>query len=404
MRRLAVIFIFALAIRLAFIWIWYQSGKGDHLSSDGTGYYALAENLSKGIGFQLEGIRTTRRPPLYPVFIASLLPWGSFPLNVYLAQALIGALSCLVLFEVGELLFGQRAGLIASAWMAIDYVSVRQTVSVMAETLFVFFLILSFYCLIRSEKERKNRWLIGAGILSGASLLTRDVQIFYYPFLMLWFLLWKESWKSRIYRVSAFVIPLLLVIGPWILRNSLIHKRPVLITTAAASTFYLANNPTASGGTTGGDWGVVSDSHPSGDVRWTTTEVVTPEWERYIVNQSLDFIRKNPGRFAKLTGKKILNMWRLYQADSPPLARWLTAITYLPVITLGLAGIFLKLKEWRKFFPIFTLIAYTFLLHAVLIAHMRYRYPVMPFFMVFAAWVAVNLWEKLRTKSRACHR
>lgn len=401
MKQVAALFFCALLVRMAMIGVWYQSGKGGHLSSDGTGYHALAESLSAGRGFQLEGRPTTRRPPLYPVLIAGLLPWSPFPLNVYVAQALLGAFSCIALFGVGRILFDPRTGLVASFLMAFDYVSVRQTVSVMAETLFVFFLILGLYCLIRAEKERKNLWLIGAGILSGASLLTRDVQIFYYPCLILWFFLWGESWKKCFYRINAFVLPLLLVIGPWMVRNSLIHQRPVLITTAAASTFYLANNPTASGGTTGGDWGVASDSHPSQDVRWPTTEAVTPEWERYIINQSFDFIRNHPGRFVELTVRKIVNMWRPYQADSPPLSRWATALTYLPVITLGLVGIFLRLRDWRKFFPILVLLLYTFSLHAVLIAHMRYRYPAMPFLMVFAASTLVSLWQKLRKQQYA---
>jgi len=268
----------------------------------------------------------------------------------------------------------------------------------MTETLFVFFLIVSFYCLIRGEKERKTRWLIGAGLLSGASLLTRDVLILYYPCVILWFFLWREPWKMRFYRVSAFVIPLLLVIGPWILRNSLLHKRPVLITTAVASTFYLANNPTTSGGTTGGDWGLASDSRPPQGVTWPTTDTVDPEWERYIMKESFEFIRNNPRRFVELTGRKIVNMWRPYQSDSPYLARWATALTYLPIVTFDLWGMLQSLKRWKEFFPIFTLLAYTFSLHAILIAHMRYRYPVMPFFMVFAAWMFVKLWEKFRSR------
>lgn len=397
-RGLTGIFLCALLIRMALIWVWYKTGNGGHISTDGKGYYALAENLVAGRGFQWEGVRTARRAPLYPVFIGCLLCLTSFPAGVYIAQAFVGALSCVVLFGVGEKLFNRRVGLVASVLMAFDYVSVRQTVSIMTETLFVFFLIVSFYCLIRSEKERKTKWLIGAGFLSGISLLTRDVLIFYYPFVVLWFFLWRETWKVTFYRVGTFIIPLLLVMGPWVLRNSLLYGRPVLITIGAASTFYLANNPNTSGGTTGGDWGVASDSFPSEDVRWLTTDTFDPEWERYILEQSFDFIRNHPRRFVELTGTKIVNMWRPYQTDSPLAARWATALTYLPVIILGLGGMLWKLKHWRELFPIFTLIGYIFSLHALLIAHMRYRYPAMPFFMVFSALILVRMWEKIRLR------
>jgi len=396
MRRIAAIFLCALLIRMALIAAWYQWGSGDRISWDGGGYYVLAKNLLAGKGFQWEGIATAKRPPLYPVFIAGLLPWSPFPLGVYIAQALVGALSCVALFGLGQVLFGRRAGLAASLLMAFDYVSIRQTVSVMTETVFVFFLIVSFYCLIRSEKERKNRWLIGAGLLSGAACLTRDVFIFFYPCIVLWILLWKETGRIRLYRAAAFLIPFLLVIGPWILRNSLLFKRPVLITTGVPALFYLANNPTTTGGTTGGDWEVGLDTLPPEDVKWPTAYTDQPEWERYILKQALDFIRNNPGQFVGLMGRKIVNMWRPYQSDSPLTARWATALTYLPVLVLGLGGMLWKIKCWRKFFPIFTLILYTFSVHAILIAHMRYRYPVMPFFMVFAAFTLVKLWECTR--------
>lgn len=398
MRRLAVIFLCALLIRMALIFVWYQSGNGDRISWDGGGYYELGKNLLAGKGFQWEGTPTARRPPLYPVFIASTLPFSPFPFGVYVAQAVVGAVSCLALFGLGQILFDRKTGLVAATLMAFDYVSTRQTVSIMTETLFVFFLIISFYCLIRGQRVGKSRWFILAGFLSGASLLTRDVLIFYYPCVVLWLLLGRGPWKIRLYRVSTFVLPLFLVIGPWIGRNSLLLGRPALITIGGASTFYLANNPSTTGGTTGGDWELGRDTSLAEDVRWPSTETAPLEWERYIVSQSFDFIRNHPRRFVELTGRKIVNTWRPFQTDSPLMARWATALTYLPVIVFGLGGMLWKLKQWRDFFPIFALIAYVFSLHAVLIAHMRYRYPAMPFFMVFAAWAVMRLWEKVKSR------
>lgn len=398
MKKLAILFFSALLIRMVFVFAWYEWGRGDLISWDGGGHYELAKNLLAGKGFQWGGAPTSRRPPVYPVFIACLLPLSPFPLGVYIAQAFVGAMSCVGLFGVGKTLFDRRTGLAASALMAFDYVSVRQTVSIMTETLFVFFLIASFYCLIRAKKESKIQWFMGAGLLSGASLLTRDVLIFYYPCIVLWLLLGREPWKTRLYRLSVFVIPLLLVIGPWALRNSLLYKHPVLITVGAPAVFYLANNPSTTGGTTGGDWEIGLDTVLSEDVRWPSSDTLDPEWERYIVKETFDFIRDHPRRFVEVVGRKIVNMWRPYQTDSPLLARWATALTYLPVVTLGLGGMLWKLKQWKEFFPIFALIAYTFSVHAILMAHMRYRYPVMPFFMVFAAFTLVSLWEKVRTR------
>lgn len=392
MKKLAAIFIIALLIRLAFIGVWYQMGQGDRLAPDGYGYRTLAQGLNQGKGFQIEGQATARRPPLYPLFAALLLRCSSFPLGIQIVQALLGALSCMILFLLGKEMFDEGTGFLAAAMLGIDYISVRQIVSVMPETLFVFILLGSFYFLIRFTQEKKTVWIILAGILAGFSLLTKETLLFYYPFVTLWFLLHSEPWRIRFFRAGVFSVSLLLVIGPWVVRNSLLRGHPVLLTEGSGRTLYLANNPQATGGSTGGDWALgVDTGMPKAVPSWLLNSS-TPELEdRYFFKEAVKFIRDHPGRFAELTGRRVMNMWRPYQTDSPPPAQWATALSYLSAVTLGIWGIFWSRKQWREFFPIFILFSYVFLLHAVLIAHIRYRYPVMPFFMVFASFALLQI-------------
>jgi hypothetical protein len=94
-------------------------------------------------------------------------------------------------------------------------------------------------------------------------------------------------------------------------------------------------------------------------------------------------------------GIKIVNMWRPYQADSPPWAKWLTAFCYLPVAIFGLAGLIWSVGRWREFFPVIVFIAYMFLVHAVTLGNIRYRYSVMPFLMIFSAYALIKLWRRV---------
>ncbi len=396
MKKLAIIFVLALGLRIFLIGVWYQTGQGDRLSADGYCYRTMAENLIQGKGFQLEEKPTARRPPVYPLFVSFFLKYNLFPLGIQIAHALIGALSCLLLFALAKEIFDEKVGLLASGILAIDYLSVRQTLSIMPETLFVFFLLGTFYFLMLAYREKKMKGVILAGLLAGLSLLTKEVLLFYFPFVVLWVFLWKNSWKNRFLMAGIFSVSLAIVIAPWVVRNSLLYGRPALLTVGGGGkTFYLANNPQATGGITGGDWVLGVDTAMPQDVPSSFRNSPTPDIEEdYFFKEAVNFIWKNPWSFVKLAGKKIVNMWRPYQTDSPVPARWASAVSYAPVLILGLLGLFRSANRWREFFPIFTLIGYIFFLHALLIAHIRYRYPVMPFFMIFASFALLQFFRK----------
>ncbi len=394
MRKATLIFFLALFLRGALIFIWHQTGHGHHISDDGTGYYDLAQNLITGNGFSSYGKATTHRPPLYPFFIAFFMKLQTpFPLGVQVGQAVLGALSCGILFLIGRRVFDERVGLVASLIQTIDYASVRQVVATMPEILFVFFLLAGFYALEKGAKEGGSRWFGAAGIFVGLSLLTRETLLLFVPVIIFWMMFPGRPWKVRLGGAGVFLVALSLTLAPWIVRNSLVVGKPVLVTTRAGHTFYLANNPRTTGGRTGGDWDYLHDtSFPVGDPNLPSFESL--EANRYLFSQGWDFIRTQPRSFLRLVGRKIVNMWRPYQTDSPWFAKGATALTYLPVMILGFAGIFLTRGQWRKLFLFHSFLAYLFLLHAVLIAIIRYRFPAMPVFSLFAAFTLVWTWEK----------
>ena len=398
MKKAALIFLLALFLRGALIFIWHETGHGQHVSDDGTGYYDLAENLVAGKGFTSYGKATTHRPPLYPFFIAFFVKLGvPFPLGVQIGQAALGALSCAILFFIAKLAFDERVGLIASLIQSLDYASVRQVVATMPEILFVFFLLAAFYSLEKGAREGSGPRFGAAGIFVGLSLLTRETLLVFIPVIIFWMMIRDRPWKVRLGSAGIFLTALSLTLAPWIVRNSRVVGKPVLVTTRAGHTFYLANNPRTTGGRTGGDWDYRTDtSFPVGDPNLPPFESL--EANRYLFAEGWNFIRTQPGSFLRLMGRKIVNMWRPYQSDSPLFAKALTALTYLPVMILGFVGIFLTRERWRELFLFQSFLVYLFLLHTVLIAIIRYRFPAMPVFSLFAAFTLVRIGEKRRIR------
>ena len=395
MKKIFVIFILALLLRIFFLGVWYHSGQGTRLSADSQSFYDIAQNLAQGRGFQWEGAPTARRPPLYPLFTALFIKMKiPFPAGIQFAQAIIGALSCAVLFAIAARMFDGKVAWLASFIVALDYPSIRETTSIMSENLFVFFLLVSFYFLMRGLFEKKTSCVAGAAFFAGLAVLTRDVLIFYFPMVPIGILFWKEPLKNKAAKAFIYAFCFSLTVGPWILRNQLLFGRHALITTTSGHTFYLANNPRVTGGTTGGDW--IADRDTSYPVEYQGA-LYTEQADSYLYQKGFEFIGHHPQQFVKITVKKIINMWRPFQTDSPFYAKWATALCYIPVILLGLAGCWINASRWREFITVWGLMIYIFALHAILIAHIRYRFPIMPFFMIFAADGLMRVIHKVRS-------
>ncbi len=398
MKKIVLIAIIALSLRLLFVGFWYETGHGGRVASDAETYYEIAKNLTDGKGFQLDGLPTARRPPLYPVWIAFLAKFGGFPLGVRLGDALAGAFSCVLMYLLGRELFTEKAGFLSAGLLAFDYMSVRQMISVLPETLFMFFLLLSFYCFVCGLKSEKSAWFFGAGFFGGCSLLTREVLILYFPMLACWVFAGSLPRSKRLIRTVLFLAGLMITVAPWILRNSFLYRQPVMITATAGHSFYIANNLDATGGRTGGEWEWEKDSYLPKD---PNLKVYQPEGDRKLFGKAMIFILKNPERFLGLMKTKIVNTWRPSQTDSRPAAQWVTAVPYLFTMVFGVVGMWMCLPKWRVYFPMYLLVGYIFLLHSVLIAEIRYRYPAMPFIMLFAAFAFSKLFFKTMNADKA---
>jgi len=389
------IFLLALLTRLLIIGFWQGAGRGEHLSSDATVYYEIAQNLVQGRGFLLEGTPSLRRGPLYPLFLALSLKLGSFPLLPQLGQAFFGAVSCFVLFWLGRSLFGNRAAGLAAGIQSVDYLSVRQTVSMMPEVLFVFFLLMStwFLFLAKRENARTVWWGALAGVFAGLSVLAKEVLAFYLLLLGIWLFLGRDPCKNRAVRTIVFLASFLLTLSPWVVRNYLVLRKPVFITVSTGHSFYLGNNPSVNVRVVGEEWDFYFDSwFPHDDPN--LPPLFTPEADHYLLRRGFEYAASHPTRFIELTGKKFLRLWFPYYQDSPWLAKGLTVLCYVPVLVLGSAGLLLSVKHWKELIPLWGPIVYLSSVHAVTISSIRYRFPLMPFLTIFAAFAVFELWNR----------
>ena len=145
----------------------------------------------------------------------------------------------------------------------------------------------------------------------------------------------------------------------------------------------------------GEEWDFLSDSwFPTQDP--ALPRLFTPEADRYLLKLGLQNVRNHPLQFLTQAGRKILRFWYPFYQESPPLAKTLAIVCYMPVLILGGLGARLAAKDWRMLTPIYGPIFYLSLVCAVTISSIRYRFPVMPFLTLFAAFAIHELWVKYR--------
>jgi len=213
----------ALAARL----LYNAVALGDYTpTSDAHHYHDLASRLADGHGFastfpfpDAEPHATAFRPPLFPAVLGGL--YAIFGPHLGVAQALnvtlgigVVVLAALVTCRMA----GVGAGVAGGALVAVYPPLLANDGPPLAEPLSLCLVLLTVLLLL------DNR-LLWAGAVTGLQVLTKPSAQGLVLLLVAW-VLWHWGWK----RALTFIVPALLVVAPWIVRNALVMGSPMLVT------------------------------------------------------------------------------------------------------------------------------------------------------------------------------
>ena len=110
----------------------------------------------------------------------------------------------------------------------------------------------------------------------------------------------------------------------------------------------------------------------------------------------LDYIRDHPGDWLALEGRKFRLFWNRAEIvdtesqesheDDSPVLRWLASVAHFGVLApLSCAGVLLTWRDWRRLWLFYALIVVYLLSVMAFYVLARYRLPVVPLLIVFAA-------------------
>ena len=243
-RRVLLLFLAALAVRLAYQWVLLALG-GANMDVDSGGYIALAGNILEGGEMAGAGASgpETERMPLYPYFLALIfsLSGGTNIGAAVSVQAIVDSLTVIavaVLAAAIDRRWALPAGILAALWPNL----IINAAYVLTDTLFLGFFSWGLAaCLWALRKPNPGPLLAVSGVAFGLALLTRPVLMFF-PFLLLpalaWFLKRETltAWPKAARMAALPVIVMFVFVVPRLVDTYVHYGTPVLTTQVGIGT------------------------------------------------------------------------------------------------------------------------------------------------------------------------
>src|SRR5688572_17857510 len=375
---------------------------------DANGYDQWAQRLAAGDWI---GSDVFYQAPLYPYFLGLVYKiFGRDLLAVRIIQALIGSASCALLAMAGARLFSRRVGVIAGLALALWAPAIFFDGLLQKSVLDVFFVCLGLYLIARvtspvEDPPAKAGGCIWAalGAAMGGLALTRENALIFVLVIAIWSIVERSSNRRRtvVEHTVPFVAGLAIVLMPVVIRNYAIDGGFYVTTSQFGPNLYIGNNPQADGTYASIRFGRGAPEFERTDATEVAEASVgrslsASEVSSYWTGRALGYITGQPLDWLRLMGRKTLllvNRHEMLDTESQQsYAEWSTPLGALGwlshfgvLVPVALLGIIITWPDRRRLWILHALtIAYA-LSVVMFYVFARYRYPLVPFLLLFAA-------------------
>src|SRR3989344_7292772 len=237
-KLLIAIFIIALLVRIIFVFsmpvkLWDETiylNLGKDLSHNFLSYsfsHGWSDFIPSGGDEAYSHPKAGFRAPLLPYLISFFYIFNLGFLTNFL-MPLIGALSVILIYQLGKELFNQSVGLISSLFLTFIPLHVFYSGRVLTDVLFTFFVLLTFLIFWKGYEKSSKKHKVLFGVFLALTLLSRYTALWIIPIFLLYFLARDKSLNFLMdrylwYSVLAFFITLI----PWLIYGIFEYDNPL---------------------------------------------------------------------------------------------------------------------------------------------------------------------------------
>ena len=328
--------------------------------------------------------------PLYPYFVAAIFAvCGDHPLAVFIVQSALGLAGVILIYAIGNRLFGETVGLLSALLMIgaptlliFDAILVRESLVIVAGLLIVFLM----------NRARGVAGWASTGVATGASIMLKSHFAPMFIAAILWLLLGprEDSLSRRLRFIGALTVGLFVGLSPMMVRNVVVGVPMLSSPSGAFFTFIGANTPDyrGSGFAMSPEYApdLIDASHGSlpSAIRLTIASH-SSVWS-FVNNLWTHF--DAAFRWYETPNNTNFYYYRLW---APVLA--ILPFTYCWIVPAGLLGMLLALPRWREAWALAALVLSNGLVLLMFFVIDRYRAPLLAALLPFAAFAFVTLYR-----------
>ena len=354
--------------------------------------------------------------PAYPYglgYLRHVFPAETYRPSVLSIQAVISSLTALLTFIIARRCFGPGNALWSAGLVAFLPSFIAYSQLFLTETLYTFlFLAVTAILITARGRVGPGRALV-AGLVGGVTALTKSQFVVLSPLVVIWLVVQglspsakQESGatpkKAAVLAVCAYVFGLFLIVAPWSIRNTLCYDHFLMVDSNPGNVLYKNWNAFDPENHDVGLFGTWEDkaAEYAGEIpsRERSTEENVAVRNSAEVKAAIEFVLAHPAHFLGHCWQRTLALFnptsflirRIREGKSVPLPKfWEEAIVWTTILSIGailvfsVIGITTVKPNVRALLPLLLLFGCTVLCVAIL-STSRYRFPMLPFLIMFA--------------------
>lgn len=359
------------------------AGRRFFVEGDADGYWHLGRAVAHGEDYAVHvPPRRVLRVPGFPLLLAGCIHlFGDHVFPARCVLAVVGVACCWLTWRLGRRLVMQRVGFWAALLVAVNPLHVGNSVLILSENWFTFWMLASLLALMNLIDSRKistdHSRLFDAG-MAGRSALTGGLiamAVLVKPGFALWLavavtavlLLSKRDLRVRFAQAAVMVTAFGAMMLPWTARNYNVTGHWVLTSLWSGPSLYDGLNPHADG---------------SSDMQFFDRDNIMSVMTEYEMNThyqrlALQFVQEHPGQTLSLAGHKLVRFLQpVPNSVSAGWAVWaVCGVAGAAFLSFCLVGIRSGILEPTGLVVTLGPFLLFMVVHMVFVGSLRYRLP-----------------------------